>query len=173
MRNLSLLIIIVALGLSACKKEEVVTGYDDSYAAWQSFKKSSNNSYSYVTYYGSWTGIYAESKITVLNGKVVGRDFFRTRTTAVPMVADTITKWTESGVTLNTHDDGFETLTLDQIYTKAKTELLNVSRAQNEVVFRADNNGIVSAAGFIPNNCADDCFTGVYIKNVKVYVKSI
>lgn len=173
MRNLSLIILVVALGLSACKKDEVFTGYDESYSAWQSFKKSSSNSYSYVTYNGSWTGLYAESKITVQNGKVIARDFLQghyLQNTAT-LIVDTT--WAENAATLNTHEYGFEALTLDQVYTKAKTEWLNVSKEDNYISFEAANNGIVSSAGFVPKGCQDDCFNGINIKDIKVYVKPI
>jgi len=29
--------------------------------------------------------------------------------------------------------------------------------------FEAKNNGMISSCGYWPNNCADDCFTGVSI----------
>jgi hypothetical protein len=173
MRHLSFILFIIALGLSACEKETVEPGYQDSYSAWLSFKKSSNNSYSYVTYYGSWTGTYAESKITIQNGKLVARDFFFIRPTVVPNVVDTLKKWAERGSTLNTHTDGFEGLTLDQVYAKAKNEWLKVNKAENDIIFQANNNGLISLAGYVPKGCQDDCLTGIHVKDIKVYVKEI
>lgn len=173
MRHLSFIFFILALGLSACKKESVSPNYQVSYSAWLSFKKLSNNSYSYVTYYGSWAGTYAEAKITVQNGKLVARDFFFTRQTAVPNAPDTLKKWTESGSTLNSHTDGFDGLTLDQVYAKAKNEWLNVDKNENDIVFNTDNNGLISLAGYSRKGCQDDCLNGIYVKDIKVYVKEI
>ena len=173
MKYLSALLLIVTLGLSACKKDVVNPGYEDSYSAWLSFKKSSGNSYSYITYYGSWTGSYAESKITVQSGRVIARDFLLTRTTAVRDSVVTLARWAESGSTLNTHTDGFEMLTLDQVYARAKNEWLKVDKVKNEVIFQANNNGLISLAGYVPKGCQDDCLTGIHIKDIEVYVKEI
>ncbi|RWY54270.1 hypothetical protein [Mucilaginibacter gilvus] len=173
MRYLSLLILVVSLALSACKKDGVDTDYDKSYSAWLSFKKSSNNSYSYVTYYGSVFGYHSQSKITVQNGKVVGRDFLQIRQTSNAGVVDTLKKWAESGAALNTHENGFAALTLNQVYAKAKGEWLNVNKTDNYVYLETTNNGIISSAGYVPKNCADDCFIGINIKDVNVYVKEI
>ncbi|TFF39606.1 hypothetical protein [Mucilaginibacter psychrotolerans] len=173
MRYLSFILFIVAIGLSACKKETVDPQYENSYSAYLSFKKSSNNSYSYVTYNGSWTGSYAESKITIQNGKLVARDFFFIRPTVVPNAPDTLAKWAESGSTLNTHTDGFEGLTLDQVYAKAKNEWLNVDKNENDIVFNTDNNGLISLAGYSRKGCLDDCLNGIYVRDIKVYVKEI
>ncbi|MEO7212370.1 hypothetical protein [Mucilaginibacter sp.] len=173
MRYLSLLILVVSLALSACKKDGVDTDYDKSYSAWLSFKKSSNNSYSYIAYGGSWVGTHAESKITVQNGKVVARDFVFSHYAqgSTNLIVDST--WAESGVTLNTHENGFDALTLDQVYAKAKSEWLNVNKDANYIYFETANEGMISTAGHFPKNCADDCFTGIKMKELKVYVKEI
>nr|WP_294950558.1 hypothetical protein [uncultured Mucilaginibacter sp.] len=173
MKHLSFILLIVVLGISACEKETVSPGYDDSYSAWLSFKKSSGNSYSYVTYYGSWTGSYAESKITVQKGKVVARNFLFMRPAAVQGGTDTLKNWSESGSTLNSHTDGFEGLTLDEVYLKARNEWLKVDKAKNDIFFQANNNGLISLAGYVPKGCQDDCLIGIHVKDVKVYVKEI
>ncbi|RFZ84716.1 hypothetical protein DYU05_03660 [Mucilaginibacter terrenus] len=161
------------MGLSACKKEGINTNLDQSLEAWSDFKSSSNNTYSYIAYFGSWTGFHAETKLTVVNGKVTIRKYksghYKPNTNE--LVAEN--SWTESGATLNTHADGHPLLTIDEVYTKAKREWLSVDKKQNEIYFEAENNGIISSAGYVPKNCADDCFTGIKIKEIKVFVKEI
>lgn len=173
MKYLYALTLLTSLGLSACKKDAATTDYDRSYNAWQSFKQSAGNSYSYITYGGSVFGYHAESKITVQNGKVVARDFVSERYAQGTDSIIVIASWSETGSALNSHDNGFESLTLDQVYAKAKSEWLNVSKKNNDVYFEAANNGMLSSAGYVPKGCQDDCFTGIRIKEIKIYVKEI
>jgi hypothetical protein len=173
MKYLYALLLIVTLALSACKKDAVSTDYDKSYAALQAFKKTSDNSYSYIVYNGSVFGSHAESKIIVQKGKVMGRSFVSGHYDPGSTSLIVNTTWEESGSTLNTHEGGFEALTLDQVYARAKTQWLNVSKKDNDIYFEASNNGIISSAGYVPKGCQDDCFTGVHLKEVTVYVKEI
>jgi hypothetical protein len=61
----------------ACDKDdmEYETDYERSYKTWQSFKKSSNNSYQYVVSGYTWTGTFWETKLTIQNGEVTERAF--------------------------------------------------------------------------------------------------
>ncbi|PPL02206.1 hypothetical protein [Parapedobacter indicus] len=57
-------------------------------------------------------------------------------------------------------------ITLDDIYDTARNVWLK-SRSDASVSFKADNNGILSSAGFVPKNCMDDCFSGIYIRSIE------
>lgn len=72
--------------------------------------------------------------------------------------------WTETGAMVGTHTgtpaSGY--LTLDQVYEKAKNDWLK-KRSGTTTYFEAKNNGLISSCGYVPDNCADDCFTGINI----------
>ncbi|MFD0794046.1 hypothetical protein ACFQZX_10490 [Mucilaginibacter litoreus] len=172
MKRLLYVLTFLVTVLSACKKDKINSVYDNSFEKWQAFKKQSNNSYSYTAYRAyAFFAERTETKITVKNGKVVQREFTMWSNQATgggtpPSVVET---WMENEDSLNTHDQlrAAETLTLDEIYAKAKKQWLNVSKKDNDVSFRTDNDGIISSAGYVSKGCQDDCFTGISIKDLK------
>jgi PKD repeat protein len=170
MKNLYLPAIILLLLTASCKKEDIAkqSEYDASYKAWINFKSSSKNSYSYTMVYGSWVGIGVTIKVAVNNGKIVSRDYIKlqSRNDGTNKV-DTVRNWHEEAATINTHpNDAADALTMDDIYLKARTEWLKVDAKANDIIFEAKNNGIISDCGYVPNNCADDCFRGITITAV-------
>lgn len=56
--------------------------------------------------------------------------------------------------------------TLDEIYHTARNVWLK-NRSDASISFTASDNGMLSSAGFVPNNCADDCFTGIHIRLIE------
>ncbi|MGV3761481.1 hypothetical protein [Parapedobacter sp.] len=77
-------------------------------------------------------------------------------------------QWTEHESELGQHEaspaSGIQTL--DDIYEKARSFWLK-KRSDAEVYFEATNNGLLSTAGFVPNGCADDCFSGISIRSIE------
>ena len=163
----ALLLIVL---LNACKKEGLshVIEFNKSYDAWKDFKAASNNDYRYTVTTSSWVGTQTETVVTVQNGIVVGRDYLYTYSThnGTSWQVDTVLTWKESGAQLATHQDGAPLLTLDEIYNEAKSNWLK-KRDDAETFFEAKNNGMISTAGYVPNGCADDCFRGIHIKEIK------
>ncbi|MBB6270980.1 uncharacterized protein YxeA [Pedobacter cryoconitis] len=165
---LLLLLITTVTFIVSCKKDDIdhKNDYDKSHQSWMSFKQSSNNSYSYKTSTGSWTGTSTETLITVKDGKVTNRSYVYKVPDKTPggtgIVKD---EWSEDQSTLNTHTAGAPTLTLDEVYQKAKTEWL-LKRKDTEVFFEANNNGMISSCGYRDNNCQDDCFNGINIVSI-------
>ncbi|RCH53596.1 hypothetical protein DJ568_16970 [Mucilaginibacter hurinus] len=168
MRIFTVIILFLCICLTACKKDAVNTEYDNSFKAWQSFKKSSNNSYYYVTEFVSWTGFRSETKITVMNGTVVSREYESRIVEAREdtVIVQPIEKWREAADSIGKHDTGFEPVTLDVVYYKAKNEWLKVDKNKNRIHFENKNNGMISVCGYSPKNCADDCVRGVYITEI-------
>lgn len=77
-------------------------------------------------------------------------------------------QWEEKGVELGTHTDGTGAaalITLDAVYQKARTEWL-LERENVTAYFEAGNEGLISSAGYVEKNCADDCFIGIKIRLV-------
>lgn len=149
----------------ACKKSNIVheNDFERSLKVWTQFKSSSNNSYKYQVNTFSWTGYSTETIITVKNGKVVKRSYVA-KSMGNPSSNQLVIheEWTEEGATLNTHASGAKSMTLDEVYEKAKTDWL-VKRKDAKTSFESKNSGMISSCGYIENNCADDCFNGITI----------
>jgi hypothetical protein len=167
MKKLLPILTLLIIGLSACKKDEVNTRFDDSYKAWSVFKRSSANSYTYTAFNGSVFGSYIETKFTINAGKITKREFLSGR---YPPNADSLIinkQWVEDSSHLDTHGtEAHALLTLDAVYNKAKKDWLSVNKKDNDVYLEANNNGIISSAGYVPKGCMDDCFNGIHIKDV-------
>lgn len=68
------------------------------------------------------------------------------------------------GTTQNTSASTF--LTLDEVYEKAKNDWLK-KKPGVETYFETQNNGMISTCGYVPDNCADDCFSGITISLIE------
>ena len=163
-----LILLLVASMITSCKKDaiEYRSDFQESYKTWQSFKSSSNNSYRYKVYFGSWTGYSEETTITVKDGKVIERSYKSTMRDYKSNQVTERDEWVEDSKSLNTHTYGHSTITLDEVYEKAKTVWL-VKRKDGDVSFETENNGMISAAGFVPTGCQDDCFNGITIDFIR------
>jgi DNA-binding sugar fermentation-stimulating protein len=151
---------------SSCSKDFAYSSeFDKSYEAYQKYKKENANSYQYTVTSSSWTGTHSATTITVFNGQVEYRSY-EAKTRSADGKEQTDTKWTENKDELNSHDEGYEALTLDQVYEKAKKDWL-IKRKDSKVYFEAKNNGLISSAGYVPDNCQDDCFNGIHISEIK------
>jgi hypothetical protein len=159
-------LLMVASLLSACKKDAFRSDFAESKNAWQDFKKTSNNTYSYTATASSWVGFGSSTKITVTNGVVTGRDYTGYTIDGQTGQRTTQETWSETTVTLNSHSDGAAAITLDAVYEKAAAVWLKANVKENTVYFEAENNGMISTCGYVPNNCMDDCFTGIHISEI-------
>lgn len=163
--------LFIAIVIISCKKNETQNSYDKSFSAWKAYKASVNNSYSYKSTYGSFTGVGIETTITVENGKITNRDFIRYKydqpaNNGIP-TKTIITEWHETSADLGSHPEGMQLYTLDDIYDIAKNVWLKADAATNKIYFESKNNGVISTAGYFPNNCQDDCFVGVTISDIE------
>ena len=167
MKALYLSVIIILISVTGCKKDDIAdeSEFNKSYNAWLNFKNGSHNSYQYTTNFGSVFGYGTEIKTGIINGKILSRDFISTRlkqngTSQI----DTIKQWHEDADHINTHpNDVGESLTLDDVYQKAKTTWLKADKKTNDIYFETKNSGMISSCGFVPKGCQDDCFNGITI----------
>lgn len=161
------LLCILAIGLTSCKKDKIESDFDKSYDAWQSFKKSSANKYIYKVTRSSWTGYRDTTTITVSGGEVVERSYkqygYESDSGNKLVLKD---EWLENNAQLNIHDNGAESITLDEVYSKAKNEWLKINEKDNDVYFETKNNGMISLCGYVPKGCMDDCFNGITIASI-------
>ncbi len=173
MKSRQLLLATLALSLlfASCKKDKVSYNSElrKSLFVWKAFKANSDNSYRYTVATSSWIGISSETTITVNNGVVTKRDYIQRQRVESPsgqpstIVAE---EWQETGSSLNTHNYGAATVTLDEIYKLAREEWLK-ERENVWYYFETKNNGMISTAGYFPENCADDCFVGITITSIE------
>ncbi len=166
----TLVVLFTAILFAACKKDKIEykNDFNRSYRVWQEFKSASDNSYRYKQIWGSWTGSSTEVTVTVKSGKVVHRAYVAKRLNhdTQPPQAEVYAQWEEDASTLNSHADFGSSLTLDEIYDKAREEWLK-KRNDGKVYFEANNNGMISSCGYVPDNCADDCFNGIKISLIE------
>lgn len=173
MKNALFLISALVLTITSCKKDTISnqSDYEKSYKAWQNFKQSVNNSYTYLVNTGSFTGYSTETTITVVNGAIKSRSYksFKLDYAGQNVPVKTLIKaWVEDSSSLNTHGEyeGAELLTLDEIYAKAKSLWLAADKSTNTIYFETKNNGLISSCGYVPNGCQDDCFNGIKISYI-------
>lgn len=169
-RNLYFFVLLLIAGLSpSCKKSDIAfeSDLERSYKIYTAFKASTNNSYRYQVNTVSWTGYSTETMISVKNGKVIRRAYVAKNVIGGPTPQITIIEqWVEEEGSLNTHTTGAATLTLDQVYEKARTEWL-LKRKGAKTSLQTKNNGMISSCGFVEDNCADDCFNGISIASIE------
>jgi hypothetical protein len=160
--------VFVVLVATGCSKDiDHHSDYTRSFKAFQEFKKSSGNSYQYMTIQSSWVGSSTQTIITVRDGRVtnraaVVRGFTASNSTTITIVDE----WEENEATLNSHNNGYPSRTLDEIYQLAKTEWL-IKRKDATNFFEAKNDGMISNCGYFENNCQDDCTIGIHISWIK------
>ncbi|MCZ4244379.1 hypothetical protein [Pedobacter punctiformis] len=159
-----LILLITGTFLAACKKDNMVyqSDYTKSYQAWLNFKASTSNAYRYQANTASWTGYSSQTIITVQNGEVVKRSYVAKNIDQKTHAVIVLKEWIEDKASLNTHQEGAATKTLDEVYLMAKNEWL-LKRKDAETYFEAKNNGMISSCGYVENGCQDDCFTGISI----------
>ncbi|MBC9911580.1 hypothetical protein [Chitinophaga varians] len=163
----TLILLLTCVLFVACKKDKIEHQGDfkRSYNTWLDFKGATGDSYRYKIESGSWTGFANEMIVTVKAGKVIHRSFvarhFGDRSTQPPQIIIDKT-WEEDETTLNTHTEVPKSMTLDEVYEMARQEWLK-KREGATTYFEANNNGMISNCGYVPDGCQDDCFTGISI----------
>ncbi|MEN0055468.1 MAG: hypothetical protein AAGC65_17460 [Mucilaginibacter sp.] len=170
MKTLYLPLITILLFVSSCKKDGIVKENDlnKSYQTWLSYKSNIHNSYSYTQYYGSVFGYGTEIKTGIKDGKFISRDLVLIRYHSDGSnKKDTLKQWHEDATNLNTHGiEAGDLLTIDDIYERSRTVWLKADTKSNQVIFEANNKGVISSCGYIPNGCQDDCFNGIKITSI-------
>ena len=151
----------------SCEKSDIDLDneYEKSHKVWLDFKESSDNTYNYTVTGSSWTGTAWETKITVSKGIITQREFRFTSTEGLTEnFPEEDLEWIEYENEINSHENtaAAESLTLDEVYAKAKNEWL-IKRKNAKAYFEAKNAGLISVCGYVENGCMDDCFRGIKI----------
>ncbi|WP_257658775.1 hypothetical protein [Parapedobacter lycopersici] len=81
-----------------------------------------------------------------------------------------VLQWTERdsqlGAGAHTHSPAAALRTLDEIYDEVREWLKNPEDVRT-MSFEAANNGLISVAGGVAENCMDDCFAGISIASIE------
>jgi hypothetical protein len=170
MKKLHLLTLLILLSAISCKKDNIAKSdqYDTSYKVWLSYKANIRNSYKYTVSSGSWTGYGRATTTGISDGKIISRDFiaFKGHNDGSGIV-DTLKSWHEDVSNINTHgEEAGALMTIDDIYTQARTVWLKADTKTNDIYFETDKNGVLSSCGFVPKGCQDDCFNGITITSI-------
>lgn len=56
--------------------------------------------------------------------------------------------------------------TLDDVYAMVRSNWLK-KRVGVKIYFETENNGLISTAGFVSDDCMDDCFVGIHINSIQ------
>lgn len=164
-----LFILLIGFIFYSCDNEDFAheDNYKKSHKAWLNFKAESNDSYKYIVQSSSWTGLQSETSITVLNGTVTQR-YYKLVQAEEGEISEVLEEWTESEEEIGAHKEtgAFGALTLDKVYEKAQQDWLQ-KRKGSSTYFETKNEGMISLCGYVPDNCADDCFTGIYITKIE------
>ena len=156
----------LTLIMYACSNDEAFESeFDKSLDTWKSTKKTEGNSYSYTVSFGSVFGFGSNTTLTVIDGKVTSRVYEAYQLNGSEK--EIIESWSENENELNSHVEGADTITLDQIYSSCKATILSVNEDENEITFLAENNGLLSVCSYFPKNCQDDCSTGFNISEIR------
>lgn len=197
MRILIVSIILFLSSGCSKSENEFENEFEKSYKTWLTFKENSKDNYSFTTESNSWIGTTAQTKVVVKNGEIVEQEFKMTRIlnhsipntgwtrkTAIQALQEmndrpqdhynnlsdeevlVLVQWHETKENLGKHNNRASLMTLDQIYDKSKNDWLS-KRKDTKIYFEAKNNGLISQSGYVPNNCQDDCFTGVNIIKIE------
>ncbi|MEM9820078.1 MAG: hypothetical protein AAF985_03365 [Bacteroidota bacterium] len=141
--------------------------FNKSFQTWQQLKKDHNNTYQYEVSIASWVGYRSTTKIVVRNGQVISRSFSENQLSENGRYysEEMTLVYTEDKSTINSHNNGAEGLTIDQVYEQCGTKSLQVSEVDNKLFFKTDKAGVIESCGSTMKNCMDDCSMGVYIAN--------
>lgn len=143
---------------------ETGLSYEESLSKWSDLKSNHGKSYIYQTDIISFTGDGSTTEIKVIENSVVSRvyqSFTIDGETGERLITDT---YSENEAALGTNQEGAAPLTIDELYDSCVSEYLVVDQENNTIYLQTEVNGLLTLCGFIPNNCADDCFSGISIK---------
>ena len=171
MKNKIYLFTLILVGsiFSSCDSNnlEYQNKFEISRTTWLNFKESTNNSYKFTITNSSWVGFSWETTLTIENGIIIQRDFEYTSTEGLSTdIHQDELQWTEKEPEIGTHENGAEPITLQEIYNKAQNDWL-IERNNTTTYLKTENEGMISTCGYVDNQCADDCFVGVNIKNIE------
>jgi hypothetical protein len=158
------LLLVLSAGCLEPVTAELMAKLDQSVRVWRDVKEAHGASYTYRVRFRSWTGFGSDTTIYVSADVVVRRDYssFDRDEQGVTHPVDA---WSELGEQVGGHPEGASPVTIDVLYTQC-ADALKQDTATNRLFFETEPSGVMRRCGFVPDNCADDCFNGVRIETL-------
>ena len=139
-----------------------LTQYQNSLDAYNVLKSESGNCYTYQVVTSSWVGFGSRTSITVENGTVTQRSYEAWDSNRI-----TTSSYEETDSTsIGSNSDGADPVTLDELYAECPN-YLSMDETLNSIYFSTDDNNVMTSCGYVPNFCADDCFTGISLSSIE------
>jgi len=139
--------------------------YEQSVDLWNELKVKNGNSYIYQRAFTSWTRHGFMTEIKVENGIVTERKYQSFQYNGKTKIIKK--SYVEKGNKIGSHDEGFDAVTIDDLYKTCAAEYLVVDTALNEIYFETNEDGIMTICGYYSKGCADDCYQGVSLFGFK------
>lgn len=166
----ALLITLMGITLFSCSdSDRVEDELEASYNNWLKCQSSWNNIYYYTTTTSSCTGHSSETTTKVLSGQILSRQFVSYILDEATGEKEIETEWTETSAELNSHNDGFPAMLMDDVYKKARIEWLKGPKGATYFLETDATFGLLRECGYIIDGCVDDCFVGVKIIAIVPY----
>lgn len=134
----------------------------ESLADWQVLKGQNGGDYQYDVLFGS---VFGFTSTTTFEGR--GDEVVLRRYEARDAEGEVTESWTEEGEALGSHK-GYEPLrTIEELYATCRNEVLTQDRDENDILLEFGDDGVLEICEYFPKNCADDCFMGVSIDEIR------
>lgn len=140
--------------------------YNDSFTLWTNSKKERGDDYEFTLNTSSVFGFSSNTIITVINGKIVSRKYEAFQNNGSSPENVLIDTWVENEENLNTHTEGAEAVSLDEIYQRCYSNILSVDENDNFIYFENENDGLLSLCNYIAKECQDDCSIGYRVTKI-------
>jgi hypothetical protein len=126
---------------------------------------AAQGNYSYSVGRGTFSGYAQKTTVTVAANVPVGRSFRATQ--GFGENATVLSSWEEDADSLQTHAEGADPKTLQQLYGDCQTKILRRDLATNRLSLSFNKDGILEFCSTFAVGCAGDCSDGIALQAVK------
>ncbi|MEG9326589.1 hypothetical protein SAMN04488034_102281 [Salinimicrobium catena] len=137
-------------------------GYNfvQSQKEWKTLKKRHQDSYRYTVLELSFSGFGSETTVTVIDGKVVSREYEAFQMSEDDGSKEVLNSYFEEGEDIGSHSEGWPAYDMDKMYTECGSDYLMVDPETHTLYFDTTEEGVMTLCGNVPDLCGDDCFEG-------------
>jgi hypothetical protein len=151
------------LSLAACLALVAACGggtgnpeFDQSRETWDELRAEASGNYSYTRYLTTFQGPQYKTYFSVEDDVVVIREL-------IPLPGSDHEAWYEYGNEVGSHDDGHEVLTIDEIYDRCATDILQRDPTQYDIYLDYFTDGVLHTCHASDPDFEDDNNEGVDI----------
>ena len=116
------------------------------------------NTYYYTRQFSSWTGFGNMTKIQVVDGRVVQREYLARSENGFPTES-----WTERGDKIGSHRSGHDPKTMLELVDECNSSIVPRIGRNDTSKVEYSGPGVLQACYYIPFGCQDDCLVGITI----------